>query len=125
MDKKKDHSRTIDYLKKREQEKQGALDELFRKAWRDFEKIVEYIIAEHKPLRIWQWGSLLERKYFSENSDLDIAVEGLKSAKEIFQILAWAEDITEFTVDVVELEKVEPEYRDLIKRKGKLIYGSS
>ncbi len=119
-----DHRETIDFLKRRERSRQDALDTRFRDAWRDFQQIVAYIVDTHHPQRIWQWGSLLERKHFSEISDLDIAVEGLCSADEIFQIVARAEELTDFPVDIVELEKVEPEYRELIKRKGKLIYGS-
>jgi len=39
------------------------------------------IVREYKPLRIYQWGSLLEDRHFSEISDIDIAVEGITDAE--------------------------------------------
>jgi predicted nucleotidyltransferase len=119
-----DHRDTLEFLQRRERIRQEALDRRFRKAWRDFDRIVSYIISQHRPKRVWQWGSLLDRKRFSEISDLDIAIEGLDSASEFFEIVGQAEQISDIPVDIVELEKVAPEYRELIKRKGRLVYGS-
>lgn len=48
---------------------------LFKKAWEDFDKIVDMLINEYNPKRIYQWGSLLEEKHFSKISDIDIAEE--------------------------------------------------
>lgn len=121
----KDHSKTLDFLSRRERVRQERLDARFRAAWRDFDRIVSYIVAEHRPKGIWQWGSLLDRRKFSDISDLDIAIEGLGSASELFQIVARAEELTDFPLDIVELEKIAPEFRELIKRKGRLVYGST
>ncbi len=118
-----DHRETLDFLKQREQARQDTLDLRFREAWRDFERIVKYIISEHRPKRIWQWGSLLDRRKFTEISDLDIAVEGLESAQEVFEIAARAEDLTDLPLDIIEMEKIAPEYRQLIEKKGRLVYG--
>jgi hypothetical protein len=63
------------------QEKRRA----FEKAWHDFDNIVVLITKECKPRRIYQWGSLLNEKYFSEISDIDIAVEGIRSAEQYFE----------------------------------------
>jgi len=121
----KDHSKTLDFLSRRERVRQERLDARFRAAWSDFDRIVSYIVAEHRPKGIWQWGSLLDRRKFSDISDLDIAIEGLGSASELFQIVARAEELTDFPLDIVELEKIAPEFRELIKRKGRLVYGST
>jgi len=120
-----DHIETLRFLERREQEKQRALDERFSRAWQDFDRIITYIVSHHHPRRIWQWGSLLDRKRFGELSDLDIAIEGLGSASELFEILAHAEEISDFPIDIIELEKTAPEYRQLIKRKGRLVHGSA
>lgn len=117
----KDHSKTLDFLRRRERVRQERLDARFRDASRDFDRIVSYIVAKHRPKRIWQWGSLLERRKFSDVSDLDIAIEGLGSAAELFEIVARAEELTDFPLDIVEMEKIAPEFRDLIKRKGRLV----
>ena len=121
----KDHSKTLDFLSRRERVRQERLDARFRAAWSDFDRIVSYIVAEHRPKGIWQWGSLLDRRKFSDISDLDIAIEGLGSASELFQIVARAEELTDFPLDIVELEKIAPEFRELVKRKGRLVYGST
>jgi len=121
----KDHSKTLDFLSRRERVRQERLDARFRAAWKDFDRIVSYIVAEHHPKGIWQWGSLLDRRKFSDISDLDIAIEGLGSASELFQIVARAEELTDFPLDIVELEKIAPEFRELVKRKGRLVYGST
>jgi len=42
----------------------------------------------------------------------------------LFEIVARAEELTDFPLDIVEMEKIAPEFRDLIKRKGRLVYGS-
>ena len=113
---------TIAFLKDRERKRQRMLDERFERAWEDCEKIVAYIAAEHTPKRIWQWGSLLNRKFFTEKSDIDIGIEGLSSPEKIFSILARTEELTDLPLDIIELEKVEPEFSDMIKRKGKCVY---
>lgn len=113
---------TVEFLKNRERRREHMLDERFERAREDCAKIVSYIIAEHSPKRIWQWGSLLNRKFFTEKSDIDIAVEGLPTPSEIFDILAHAEEITDFPLDIIELEKIEPEFSELIQRKGRCIY---
>jgi predicted nucleotidyltransferase len=113
---------TIEFLTNRERKRQRMLDERFERACKDCAKIVSYIIAEHSPKRIWQWGSLLKRKFFTEKSDIDIGVEGLPAPSEIFDILAHAEEITDFPLDIIEMEKIEPEFSELIKRKGRCIY---
>ena len=100
------------------------MDDRFRQAWREFDEIVSYIVSKHRPQRIWQWGSLLDRKRFSEVSDLDIAIEGLSSASQLFEILAYAEKVTDLPLDIIEMEKTAPEYRELIKRKGRLVHGT-
>ena len=96
--------------------------ELFEKAWDDFNNIVALIIERYKPKRIYQWGSLLNEEYFSEISDIDIAVEGIKSVEEYFQMYGEVSKLTDFTLDLIEIEKIEPVYAESIRKKGKLIY---
>ena len=119
------HSEILSFLRRHERARQDKLDVRFCKARRDFERIVQFIISDHQPKRIWQWGSLLDRRKFTEISDLDIAIEGLASAQEIFEITAQAEEMTALPLDIVEMEKIAPEYRALIQRKGRLVHGSA
>jgi hypothetical protein len=70
-----DQADTVAFLKRREAAWHRELDARFDAAWADFDRIVEMIVQEFAPLRVWQWGSLLDRRRFSARSDVDIAVE--------------------------------------------------
>ena len=80
------------------------------------------IAAQVNPRRIYQWGSLLDRRRFSEISDLDIAVEGLSGPAEFFEVLGIAMNATALPVDVVELEKLPVDVADRIRRRGVLVH---
>ena len=110
------------FLASREERKQRMLRERFEQASRDFERIVRMIVEKYKPHRIYQWGSLLRLEHFSELSDIDIAVEGLKSMEQYFSLLGEADEMTQFPLDIVELEKIHTLHAESIRAKGKLIY---
>lgn len=88
----------------------------------DCERIIAMIIANYKPERMYQWGSLLRRERFWESSDIDIAVEGLADSACFFSLLAEADDLTDLPLDIVELEHVDPLHAESIRKKGKLVY---
>jgi predicted nucleotidyltransferase len=99
--------------------------ELFRAATEDSRAIVEYIGSAYRPSRIYQWGSLLHAEQFDENSDIDIAVEGLDSASAWFALTGKALAMTNLPLDIVELEHVGPPDRESILSKGRLVHGRS
>ncbi len=99
-----------------------ALDAHYTKAAHDFEQICTLIIAKYNPACIWQWGSLLDRRRFSEISDIDIALEGLRSVEEYSAILSDIIAITDFPVDLVEMERIGVENAAFIRKYGRLIY---
>jgi hypothetical protein len=78
-----DLDRMREIIARRDDGRRREPDEPFG-AGGDFERIVRHIAAVSDPLRIYQWGSLLERAHFSEISDIDIAVEGLRGPEEYF-----------------------------------------
>ena len=108
------------------QEKQARMvwerHQRFEKAWNDFDNIVALLIKRYDLKQIYQWGSLLNEKYFSEISDIDIAVEGVKSAEQYFQMIGEAMELTDFPLDLVDIEKVDPVYTEGIRKRGRLIY---
>ncbi len=110
------------FLNEKEQKHQQEIDELFKQAWKDFEAIVEMLIEKYKPQKIYQWGSLLNRKHFSKISDIDIAVVVDFPAEKFFAMFGDADDLTDFSLDLVELDKIEPIYAKSIMEKGKLVY---
>jgi len=96
--------------------------QLFEKASKDFENIVSVLIQKYHLMRIYQWGSLLDEKQFSSISDIDIAVEGVQSVDEYFKMLEDADQLTEFHLDLVDIEKIDPIHAEAIRMKGKLVY---
>jgi len=111
-------------LYRREEIKKQARLKRFDAATSDFGIIVQMIINRYSPKKIVQWGSLLHPEQFDENSDIDIAVEGILDAARYFALLGDAMEMTRFPLDIVQLEKIEPEFAELILLKGKIIYES-
>ena len=118
-----DPADTVAFLHRREASRQRELDARYDAAWADFDRIVEMIVREFAPRRVWQWGSLLDRRRFSTRSDIDIALEGLGRAERLFELYARAEALTAFPLHVVELERIETEYARLIRDTGRLVHG--
>ena len=97
------------------------LRERLLRAQKDARRIIGHIAVTYRPLRIRQWGSLVHTERFSEISD--IALEGLaQDEKTIAAIRNDAEGMTEFPVDIVALERVEPGRADLIRRFGRVAW---
>ncbi len=117
-----DIRRIKENLYKREELRKQARLKRFDAASDDFRAIVRMIIAKYSPKKIVQWGSLLHPEQFDENSDIDIAVEGITDAEKYFALLGDAMNLTRFHLDIVQLEKIEPEFAELILLKGKIIY---
>jgi predicted nucleotidyltransferase len=95
---------------------------LFQKAWQDFDSILKLIIDQYNPKRVYQWGSLLSEEDFCEISDIDIAVEGIESAETFFRLFGEVMGLTDFPLDLVEIDKIDPLHADSIRLKGRLVY---
>jgi predicted nucleotidyltransferase len=109
-------------LAQRDRCRREELDILFAKATRDCAAIVSMIVDRYHPTRVVQWGSLLDRKHFTEVSDIDLAIEGVVEAQRYFELLKDAESLTTFPLDIVQLDKIDPLHRESILRKGTVIY---
>lgn len=101
---------------------QEELDAKFQQATHDFHAICEMIIRDFQPDKIYQWGSLLDRSKFTAISDIDIAVTGITDAQHYFQLLKKARDLTNFPIDIIQLEKIHPLHKEMIIKKGVEIY---
>ena len=117
-----DMNRVRKFLSDKEKRRNQSLMDRLQKAQSDFQRIVDHIVHSFNPLRIYQWGSLIETEHFSEISDIDIALEGIRDPEEYFNILGDAMKMTDFRLDIVEMEKIGKENAEHIRKKGKLIY---
>lgn len=109
-------------LRERQERRRRELEERLEMARRDFDRIVEHIAKTYGPKRIWQWGSLIDGRHFSERSDIDIALEGIEDPKTFFAILGDAMDMSSLPVDVVQIETIHPAYADSIRSRGRIVY---
>jgi len=73
--------------------------------------------------RVYLFGSLANRNFFRLNSDVDLAVEGLKSEE---YIDAWGEleKIFNHNFDLVQIERANEQLRKTIEKEGVIIYES-
>lgn len=108
------------WLAARDRRRAEGRRQLWAQAKQDADAIVAMIIDHHSPVRIYQWGSVLEPTHFAEYSDIDIAVEGLRGPEEYFMLIGQAEKLTRFPIDIVEIEHIEPEYAEIIRTYGVL-----
>lgn len=111
-----------EYLHRRSEERRSQLQGRFAEANRDFDRIVEMLVRQKYATRIYQWGSLLDERHFSEISDIDVALEGCPSAERFFKAYGEAMAMTRFPLDMIELEKTEPVHAESIRKKGRLVY---
>ena len=82
------------------------------------------IVKEHAdPKRIILFGSRARGKC-REYSDFDIAVEGVETSIRKERLLKEALDqkLGIYTVDLINLDMVDPEFKKLILEQGKVIY---
>ena len=110
------------FVRARKSRKKLGLAARLRDARRDFNAIVATIAREYSPARIYQWGSLIEDRHFSEMSDIDIAVEGISDPAILSALGGTAQKMTRFTLDIVAIEHVHPAYADHIRRRGRVVY---
>jgi predicted nucleotidyltransferase len=117
-----DIQKAREFVKKKEEKIREENHRRFIKACRDFNAILSMLISKYNPRHIYQWGSLLSEKKFSDIADIDIAVEGIESAEEYFRMIGDASELTDFPLDLVQIEKIDPVHAESIKKKGKLVY---
>jgi predicted nucleotidyltransferase len=110
------------YFEKKQAIRTDLRKSLFETAWHDFEKICQHIMDQYKPERIYQWGSLLNERHFSEISDIDIAVEGIDDPKTYFRLLYEAAEMSRLPVDIVQIEFVPDYHKERILKRGRLVY---
>ena len=116
------HTQVRDYLKKKQDNQRAKRLALWESAQQDTENIIGMIIQNYHPKQLIQWGSLLEPRHFSEASDIDLAVVGLDSLS-FMRLLADAENMTQFPIDLIQFELIHPSFQKIILKKGKIIYG--
>ena len=96
------------WITSRHERRRKALRRRLQSAQEDAARIISAIAAQYRPLQ-----------RFSEISDIDIAVEGMDCDEPtLAAIRSQADSMTDFHVDLVVMERLEPGRADLIRRFG-------
>ena len=106
----------------REESTRIKRSELHAIAQQDLMRIADFLIEKYQPAKLYTWGSILEPKMFTEKSDIDIALEGLSGPLDGLHAKSDAESFTDFSIDLVELERIHPLHAGTIRERGKLLY---
>lgn len=120
MDVTLDHMRA--FIAEKERRRDQRLHELHTRAAEQANQILELLITVGNPGRIVQWGSVLHPQLFRAYSDIDFGVEGITGPQALAELQDRAQRMSDFPVDIVDLDRIEPEYRTLILTKGRVVY---
>ena len=116
--KKLDHY--LAYWKKKRAETENFNRRLESEAKNELRHIVSLLTEKYGAQRILLFGSL-KTGGFTESSDIDLAVEGIK-AEDFFAALAAVNRVSRFAVDLKPLEDLEPYFHSRVYLEGELIY---
>ncbi|MCF6335547.1 MAG: hypothetical protein L3J12_07385, partial [Spirochaetales bacterium] len=89
------------YLREKNLQEKVHRQDLFNRAAKDFDAMVDHIKRNYTNITIYQWGSLLNPEKFDENSDIDIAVAGIGAAEVFFKLYGELTKMTDFPMDFV------------------------
>ena len=110
------------FLAHKKRIRQEQLDKRYALAVADCSAIVRMMITDFRPRRIIQWGSLLKPEHFREYSDIDLAVEGVREPERFFEMFKAAERLTDFPLDLLDIDSIDQPFADIIRQKGIVIY---
>ena len=90
----------------------------FEMAWESARKAAEILKTNFKAKRVFVFGSLVKPDYFDNNSDIDLAVEGIDEAlfyKALGKIIS---NIDTFKIDLVDYDNCSDVLLKAINREG-------
>ncbi len=92
-----------------------------KRAWRIARQASMVLRKQYGADKVMAFGSLVHDDWFSETSDVDLAVWGLQS-EDYFVAVAKLQDLSpEFQIDLVAVEHCKPELRTVIMNEGELL----
>jgi len=110
----------IDYWKAKQAEQDAQIKVWEQEAWAEAENAAKILCDQFNVTKVIVFGSLV-RDRFGEDSDIDIAVEGL-SAQDFFTAWCTVERHCTREIDLKPMEKLEPRFKSRVLETGKVIY---
>ncbi len=84
-------------------------------------KISDILSLKFGASEVILYGSLLEKKYFDETSDIDLAVKGL--GDKYFRAYGYCLRTSEFNLDIRPYEDMPIKFKNVIDKKGLRLHG--
>jgi len=118
-----DYSSYVSAYKKRIQKEKEEEKILLQRLDKKAREAARFLGEKYNLQRIYLFGSIVNQETFHLNSDIDLAVEGLKSDE---YLEAWGdlEDILNHKFDLVQIEKADNNLKVIIEHEGVVIYES-
>ncbi len=107
------------FINKEDQEKK--LKEKFNVAWYEARRGAAMLKNDFEAKKVWVFGSLLDSSRFNDWSDIDLAVEGVPDSRYYSAVGAITRLITQYKVDLLDINECKEYIRKEIIREGKLI----
>ena len=103
--------------------KKKETDKLFLKLKRKVRKVAARLGFEYNLRKIYLFGSLTDRNSFHLESDIDIAIDGLKS-RDYLNLWGDFEKCLQHRFDLVNMNNVGKRFIEYILEEGEIIYDS-
>lgn len=104
--------------RKREEERQSALDARYIAAWDTARSAATLLKERYGVDTVWLFGSLLNRKHFFERSDIDLAVREIEG-RDFYRAVSALLDLSpEFSIDLIEVAYASSSLREKILNEG-------
>mgnify|MGYP000745874595 CR=1 FL=1 len=105
------------HIRERRRQERAAWEMRRERAWESARRIAACLRGEFGATRVLVFGSLARQGRFDQWSDIDIAVSGI-AARDFYAAVARALGLSEFQLDVVDLEDCAASLREIISREG-------
>lgn len=109
----------VDYWRSRQARRIAREKALEQAAWADVEKAACLLKEQFGATKVIVFGSLVKDR-FGEDSDIDIAVEGIESA-DFLPALTAVNELGERWIDLKPMESLDPAFKERVLSTGRLI----
>ena len=104
-------------LKVREEKRKDLIDSALKEA----KRISDILVKKFGATKVWLYGSLLEKKYFHEHSDIDLSIKSLED--NYLKALGYCIRMSDFDVDIRRYNDLPERIQSNINKKGLKLYG--
>ncbi len=90
-------------------------------ALKEAKRVSDILVKKFGATEVRLYGSLLEKKYFHEYSDIDLSVKGL--GDKYLKALGYCIRMSDFNIDIRQYEDLPDRVKSIIDKKGLRLYG--